>query len=168
MLADTSINKPIKKVKKVKAKTKPKKKSLSIAHKMKIKKIEVALAKNPEATVREIAQETWIPPSTVQDNLGYVAHIGDKRIDKVISKDQAIITKAQKILDRYLEQDYQVIEKGGAGRLDPKVITKIAQDSTSRFTLFKGDITDDEGGLKDLSSSTTREIEERIKKALWS
>jgi len=58
MRADTSINKPIKKVKKVKAKTKPKKKSLSIAHKMKIKKIEVALAKNPEATVREIAQET--------------------------------------------------------------------------------------------------------------
>lgn len=152
--------------------------------KEKVKKIAVAVIKNPEATIREIAENTWIARSTVGDNIGHIGQLKDKRVEKVLSRDKSIVEKAQMIIEQSLdielkirEENQKVINDDSISMVDKveKLVkntmnymwaNQLAKDSATRFMLFKGEVTDDEWGLRDLTWASMKQLEENIKKLL--
>lgn len=111
-----------------------------------IDKIVAAKAKNPLASVREIAEETGISKTTVADHIksDKVGQEGsrDERIVNLIEKDLEIIILWQKEIARRLK-DPEELAKIRTGE-----ISQVIKENTARYTLFKWDATDDEGWMK--------------------
>ncbi len=169
---------PAQKEKKVKKKPIPK------HQKEKIKKIAVAVIKNPEATEREIAESTWIAKSTVHDNIGHIGQVKDERVEKVLKKDKSIVEKAQKIIEQSLDIELKIreenekvinddtipmadkVEKLVKNTMNYMWANQLAKDSATRYMLFKWEVTDETGWLKDLATATMKEIEQKLKDLL--
>ena len=147
-------------------KTKSKKRNTKVKPKN-VWKVAELKAKNPHITVREIRSKTWLAHETIQKATEELKHnwSKDEAIRYIVDESRKRIERAQKIFNRYLDE---VEEKSKLDRWDISLTKDIVKDDLTRVTIFWWSVTDDEGGLKDLSSATTREIEERIKKALWS
>lgn len=109
---------------------------------IKIKKIAVAVAKNPKATEREIAKKTWIAKSTVHDNIGQVGHIKDKWLEDLLSTDQKILQLAANEIKRRLSS------KDELKKIRVTEISQVAKESTARYTTFRWEVTDEKGWLK--------------------
>lgn len=133
------------------------------------KKVLVALAKNPKATQREISKETNMSIGAVNSHMDEVEkseHIKDERVEKVLRKDKEIVELAQDIIMNDLRTEKQRIENEEERKLNALSVNQLAKDSTARYTLFKWDVTDKSGWLKDKTNASTKELEESIKHLL--
>ena len=77
------------------------------------KKVLVALAKNPEATQRDIAKAANISVSTANEHINEIEqseHIKDEWVEKVLRKDKEIVELAQEIITHDLRSEKQRIE----------------------------------------------------------
>lgn len=147
--------------------------TFKVKHKVKDKNIEkVAKIKirNPHATQREIAEEAWIARNTVigaekelsqnwtkDPTIAYIVNASKNRIKNI---SRVLDHKTKKILDK-VELDEDIENK------DVFLLKDIAKDDLARVTVLWWTITDEEWWLKDLSTATMKEIEERIKHLLW-
>lgn len=153
----------------MKADTSMKKKKERTDKKLNRKKVLVALAKNPEATQREISQATNMSIGAVNSHLDEVEkseHIKDERVEKVLRKDKEIVELAQEIITHDLRSEKKRIENEEERKLNALSVNQLAKDSTARYSLFKWEATDKSWWLKDMSQVWTKELEERIKHLL--
>lgn len=153
----------------MKADTSMKKKKERTDKKLNRKKVLVALAKNPQATQREISQETKMSIGAVNSHIEEVEkseHIKDERVEKVLRKDKEIVELAQEIITHDLRSEKKRIENEEERKLNALSVNQLAKDSTARYSLFKWEVTDKSWWLKDMSQVWTKELEERIKHLL--
>ena len=107
----------------------------------KIKRIAVAVAKNPEATVREIEKDTWIAKSTVNDNIGHIGQIKEKWLEDLLSVDIQIMQSAT------LEINRRINDEEEKKQIKATELSQIAQHSSDRYMKFRWDATDPQWGL---------------------
>ncbi len=120
------------------------------------KKVAVAVAKNPTATIREIAKETNIGKSTVDRQLGQLGLVKEKWLEDTLSRDKDIIKLGQEIICEDLIEELEIIKynKDKENPEDRKLrklwawsISWIIKENTARYTLFRWEATDEQGGL---------------------
>lgn len=125
-------------------------------------KVAEVLIKNPNKTVREIAQETWIGTSTVQRAKVEVAQSGtkDPTIAYIVEKSKERIKAAQAIFDRYIQESAQ---KETLEYKDTTLIKDIVKDDLWRVTVLWGNVTDESGWLtKDKERRDNASVEELL------
>jgi len=130
--------------------TLPKKRRDSNNNLIKVAKI---VLKNPHATERQIAKEANIWNWTAHRQLEYLERVKSVFIEEVLRADEEIIKLAQDAVRQKLS-DPEYIKTARTTEL-----STVAKDSTARFTLFKGNSTDEEGGLKEPRYMTDEELE---------
>lgn len=133
-------------------------------------KVAEALIKNPNKTVREIAQETNMSIGAVHSSKieveqswtkdETIAYIVDKSRERIKNISRVLDHKTKKILDK-VEKDEDIDNK------DIYLLKDIAKDDQSRVAVLWWTITDDKGWLRDMTDVSMKEIEERIKHLLW-
>ena len=137
----------------------PKERTDALKNKLKVVK---SVVLNPLSTQREIAKDTWLSKTTVQEHLKELPNTTkDDRIIKITDADLKIVTLAQWIInDKLSDAEY-------VKTLKPTEVSSVAKDSTARYTILKGNVTDKDGWLiKDLSALSLAEIEEIRKELL--
>ncbi|MBB1578948.1 MAG: MarR family transcriptional regulator [candidate division SR1 bacterium] len=105
------------------------------------KAVALAVAKNPNATMSEIAKNTGLSKSTVQTKLNELGNIKDEAILGICDKDLEIVNLAQGIILDKLK-DKKTISKMKASE-----VSQVAEASAKRYSLFRGSATDTSGGL---------------------
>ncbi len=115
----------------------------------KVKRIAVAVAKNPQASERDIAEDTWIAKSTVHDNIGHIGQIKEKWLEDLLSVDMQIMQSSTKEINRRINDEE---EKKQIKATD---LSTIAQHSADRYMKFKGTVTDESWWLKDIDWDNT-------------
>lgn len=100
------------------------------------KAVALAVAKNPNATMSEIAKNTGLSKSTVQTKLNELGNIKDESILNICDQDLKIVKLAQWIILDKL-QDKQTIAKMKASE-----VSQVAEASAKRYSLFKWSATD--------------------------
>lgn len=119
-------------------------------------KVVVAYLKDPTKSEPEIAKETWVAKSTVHDIKAKSGEIGkDEKIVEICEKDMEIITKANLIAERFLDD---VLSKDELDRADVEQSRKNAETSTRRYSLFVGNATDGKGWLNVMKDLSTEEL----------
>lgn len=113
-------------------------------------KVAEVLAKDPNKTEREIAEEVWIS--------NWTAHNARKELEQTWAKDPTIayivgsaksrIQRVSWIFDRYIDQ---IEEKDKLDNRDIALAKDIVKDDMARVSVFGWDITDPNGWLKDNS-----------------
>lgn len=100
-------------------------------------------AKNPYATVRQAAKDLNISKSTVAEYRKELDNVGqkDERILYLTDRDMEIIMMWQDLIKEKLNN------KKVTDKLNPRDISTVIKDSSQRYTLFRGNATDDEWGL---------------------
>jgi len=108
-------------------------------------KVTATLVKNPLATQRELAKKIGISRSTVCEALKDIeqTHAKDERIIHLTDEDFIIQRKIQTLKLEKLEKNPDEISDADINQWD--------RHSMQRYQLFRGSITDAEGGLKDLN-----------------
>lgn len=107
-----------------------------------------ALVKNPLANINSICEETWLALWTVHyykqqlEDSGILESYKTSAIEKIINKDLNIVNIAQELIIQKLT-DSKTVEAMKATE-----ISSVAKDSSARYTLFVGKITDADGGMK--------------------
>lgn len=106
-------------------------------------KIIKAKLKSPLKTEREIAKETGVWKSTVNRVSKELGQSGtkDPRILGICDKDLEIIKLWQQLIVDKLQ------DKEQTDRLKPHEVSQVIAENTRRYTLFKGNATDDEWWL---------------------
>ena len=102
-------------------------------------KIVKTVLKNPLLTQREIAKESWVWKTTVQEHLKGLNTTKDDRILWICDTDLENVILWQNILQKRLQEKQD--------ELKTQEIVQIIQEGTKRYTLFKGNATDSEWGL---------------------
>ena len=100
------------------------------------KAVALAVAKNPNATMSEIAKNTGLSKSTVQTKLNELGSIKDQSILNICDEDLKIVKLAQWIILNKL-QDKQTVAKMKASE-----VSQVAEASAKRYSLFKWSATD--------------------------
>lgn len=121
-----------------------------------IKVVKVVLA-DPTKSQREIAKQAWVAVWTVNAKLNQLEQVASKSdfIQRVLANDAKIIELWQKIIHDKLSDEKYV------KTLRPTEVSQVIKENTARYTLFKGDVTDDEWGLK-INKDTPDDILEDI------
>lgn len=103
---------------------------------------------NPLATTREIEEITWIDHSTVSriDWQLQQTATKDGRILSITDKDLSIVEKGQQEIDRRLSDSQEL------AKMRTNEISTVLKDSTARYSLFRGNATDEQGGLKNIET----------------
>lgn len=109
--------------------------------KEKVKRIAVAIAKDPEATVRDIAENTGIAKSTVHNNMGHIGQVKEKWLEDLLSVDIQIMQSAT------LEINRRINDEEEKKQIKATELSQIAQHSTDRFMKFRWTATDEHWGL---------------------
>ena len=139
------------------------------------KKVSIAVAKNPSGTLRELAKEAWVSKSTVENKLGQLGQVKEEWLEQTLSRDKEIIKLGQEIICEDLIEELEIIKynKDKENPEDRKLrklwawsISWIIKENTARYTLFRWEATDEQGGIKDMAQVWTKELEERIKHLL--
>lgn len=130
----------------MKTEPKVKKKQPRTDKRRNVGKVAEVLAKNPQATVREIAQETNMSIWAVHNSKVEVEQswTKDETIAYIVGSSKNRIKKAQEIFDRYITE---VEEKEKLERSDVTLVKDIVKDDLARVTVFWWDVTDDNWGL---------------------
>lgn len=130
----------------MKTEPKVKKKQPRTDKRRNVGKVAEVLAKNPQATVREIAQETNMSIWAVHNSKVEVEQswTKDGTIAYIVGSSKNRIKKAQEIFDRYITE---VEEKEKLERSDVTLVKDIVKDDLARVTVFWWDVTDDNWGL---------------------
>lgn len=106
-------------------------------------KVIKAKLNNPLKTEREIAKETKVSKTTVNRISQELGQNGtkDDRILWICDKDLEIVKLGQEIIMQKLK------DKKTIAKLKPHEISQVIAENTRRYTLFRGNVTDDKGGL---------------------
>lgn len=126
-----------------------------------VAKVAKEVLQDPLQTVREISDKTWVSKSTAATHKNNLDKVGQKdpRIVGVTDKDIDIVSIAQDILlDRL--QDEEKREKIKA--ID---VATIAEKSHKRYTIFRGEVTDEHGGMK--QPAISQEQKEALDSLFW-
>ena len=120
-----------------------------------ISKVAETLVNNPLLSEREIAEETWLGNWTVNRAKQQLEQIGAKNEDiiQITDTDKKAIQLAQRIVIQSLEKHVELSE--ASGWLDLQEALKaswLAKESTARYSLFRGNATDEQWGLKWIDS----------------
>ena len=111
-----------------------------------IDKVEASLAKNPLQSEREIAKDTWIGNWTVNRAKKELEQNGatkDNRIVNLTNKDFELMQLIQeRKFDRMKDKNNPVNDSD---------VNNWDKEAKARYTIFRWDATDGEGGLKDAS-----------------
>lgn len=103
------------------------------------------IVKNPLASQRDIASNTKLWKTTVQEHLKELPNTTKSdHIETILKKDLQIVNLAQQILQDRLEAKPDDIST--------RDIIASADVSAKRYSLFKWDATDKEWGMKDVTS----------------
>lgn len=123
---------------------KPKKKRTRWDKINNISKVASVVMKNPNLTQRQIAEQAWVSVSNVNDKLNILEQYGKKNtsIINICKKDLQIVDLWQKELLRRLSKN--------PDKMWTRDIVAAMDTGTKRYTIFKGDITDNEWGMKQL------------------
>lgn len=120
-----------------------------------IDKIAKAYIKNPLATDAKIAEEAGVSQRTVERRKDEVA--------EVVGKDEKVVSMTDK--DWEIQEAIQAIKfnkiKNNPNNISDSDLNNWDKQSTARYSMFKGDITDKDGGLK-----ATEEEKQQVKDAL--
>jgi len=107
-------------------------------------KVAAAMAKNPLASVREVAKETGIPKSAVHRAVNSLVQDGtlqkDSRIVALTDQDFNIMLLAGREISRRIEEEPK--------KLKVRDLNESARESAKRYQIFRGEVTDKKGGLK--------------------
>lgn len=103
--------------------------------------VAIVLAKDPNATQREIMDKTKLAPATVvkakqELNQNWTK---DETITYIVDKSKQRIKKVQELFDRYVNE---VTEKEKLEKNDVALVKDIVKDDLQRVTVFGGDVTD--------------------------
>lgn len=118
-------------------------------------KIVKEILKDPLKTQREIAKETWLWKTTVQEHKKSLKTTKDDRIIGICDKDIDIVRLSQKEIERRL------LDNEEKKKISARDISSIAKDSSARYTIFRWEITDESGWLKSIQDMT---LEEKIRR----
>lgn len=113
---------------------------------------------NPQLTTREIGDKVGLSKSQVARIIRDKApHQANKstRIADIIDRDKKLVYRATKTFARFLDQ---IEEKDEVKTSDIKTLNSVIDSSYKRFTMLQGDVTDEEGGLRDLKSKSVEEL----------
>lgn len=111
-----------------------------------LEKVAVSVLQNPSQTQREIAKDAWVWLWTVNAKLNDLEQITkDPRISNICDTDLEIVTIWQWILLDKLT-DPEVVKK-----MKPYEVSQVISENTKRYSLFRGDATDKDGWLKQVS-----------------
>ena len=115
-----------------------------------INKVAVALLNNPLWTQREIAKSAWIPLSTANRAIHEVGQSGTKSetIEEIISNDTEITRLWQKILVERMRDD----------KINNRDILTAVDQAAKRRSIFIGNLTDEDWGLKDTKVMSIEEL----------
>jgi len=108
-----------------------------------VDKVAAELAKNPLATERELAKETGVSKSAVNRAKKEVGRSGvkDDRIVHLTDKDFELMQLIQSEKERRLYEEKDKINNCDINRWE--------ETAVKRYTLFRGDATDEKGGAKE-------------------
>lgn len=70
----------------------------------------------------------------------------DGRILSITDKDLSIVEKGQQEIDRRLSDSQEL------AKMRTNEISTVLKDSTARYSLFRGNATDEQGGLKNIET----------------
>ena len=137
------------------------------------KKVAIAVAKNPTGTTREIAKAAWVSHETVNVKLWQLWQVKEKWLEETLSRDKEIIKLGQEIICEDLIEELEIIKHNKENPEYRKkriiwawAVSWIIKENTARYTLFRWEATDEQGGIKDMTNVWTKELEERIKHLL--
>ena len=105
------------------------------------KAVALAVAKNPTANTRELAKIAGVSKGTVNNKLGELRQVKDEAILWICDKDMEIVTKAQEEILRRLNSQKELT------KMKTSEISSVAEASTKRYTIFRGNATDKNWGL---------------------
>ncbi len=127
-----------------------------------IKALKDELLKNPLQTEEEIAKKIWINRRSVnrlKDEMSeIVSNAKNEQIMSITDNDRKIIEDAQFINMFALKWIVDKIKSKEIEKLDlreAKTASEIAKESTARYTLFKWNITDENGWMKNTIKELT-------------
>lgn len=119
-------------------------------------KIAKIVLKSPLKTERQIAQEANLSKTTVHEHLSEIKKTKDDRIISICDTDIENVVLWQNLLQQRLHEQGDTLKVGE--------IVDIIQEWTKRYTLFKWDITDKDGGLRNpLTPEEQKQLLERFK-----
>jgi len=110
-----------------------------------------AVAKNPLANSKELMKATWLSMWAVHkhkkqlENSWEVGVFKTQAIEQIINKDLDIVHLAQDIIINKFKDKENI--KG----MKATEVSSVARDSAARYTLLKGNVTDEMWGLKELN-----------------
>jgi len=123
-----------------------------------IKALKNELLKDPLQTEDQLAEKLWVNRKTInrlkEEMPEIVQTAKNNYIFDVTEKDKEIIWLAQDITHSELWKVQKQLDDWDR-RLtikDIKTISEISKESTTRYTIFKWDVSDDEWGLKNITS----------------
>ena len=118
-------------------------------------KIVKQVLKKPLSTQRELAKKAGVSKTTVQQHIKELNMTKDDRIIDLCDKDIEIVKKTIELSEYFLNWLVEWIndsiskwEKVTVERDDVEQARKISETSTKRYTIFRGDITDEQWGMK--------------------
>ena len=130
-----------------------------------IDKVTASLINNPLQTEREIAIDTGLA--------NWTAHALKKEVEQNWAKDDRIVSLTDKDLNCIklwvAEIERRLGDKDELAKLRMTEISQVIRENTVRYTLFRGDVTNDDGWLKintNVSWMTPEEVDAQIKEAL--
>lgn len=132
-----------------------------------VDRVAASLAKKPLQSEREIAEDTGVSKSSVNRAMKQVGQTGakDERIKSLTDKDFECIEAWVKEIKRRLTNEDEL------KKMRATEISQIIKDNTARYTLFRWEVTDEEGGLKETTVNLTelsdKELDERRREILW-
>ena len=109
-------------------------------------KVTKEVIKDPLATIDEIASKTGLSHGTVHDKLTKVDSSVKKTDDiiEICKKDIEIVRGTQELIEKWVKNFGDKVPK----REDINTATKAGAESQKRYSILKGDGTDQEGGAR--------------------
>ncbi len=118
-------------------------------------KVARVVLKKPTATQREIAEDTWLGLGTVNSKVEQLEQVKTPFIDLITDMDARIIKRGLEIIEEKLNDEKYI------KTLKPTEISQVIKENTARYTLFKGNVTDKDWGLK-ITKDTPDDVLEDI------
>lgn len=101
----------------------------------------VAIAKNPNWSLREIAAAAWVGKSTVDRKMGKLRRMKDKWLEELLWVDIQIMKSATSEINRRINDEEE------KKQIKATELSQIAQHSADRYMKFRGDATDEQWWL---------------------
>jgi len=123
-----------------------------------LSKVAISRLKDPLKTTREVEKETWVDHTTVSRR--------DKELQQTATKDDRILWICDTDIENVTlwQDELQRRLKDEAKDMRTWDIVQVMAEGTKRYTIFKGDITDNEGWMKQvLSQEQLDQLLERLK-----